>query len=167
MRTASRTVGRGRQRHGERGVTIVQVVITLTIMSIISTFTVLGIRNARANIRLTNSSRRFASHLEKARADAVRRHGDANVTPLSLTSYSVTMDFDLNGIVETRTFDLEEGVAFTDPPPPGITFDWRGRINRDPISFTMENTIEVQARVDVSGAGDITFDSDVYEDYVP
>jgi Type II transport protein GspH len=159
--------GRGRQKHGESGVTIVQVVITLTIISIVSTFTVLGIRTARANIRLTNSSRRFAGHLEKARADAVRRHGDSSVTPLSLTSYSVTMDFDLNGSVETRTFNLEDGVTFTEPPPPGITFDWRGRINRDPVSFTMENTIEVQASVDVSGAGDITFASDIYEDYVP
>jgi hypothetical protein len=167
MRTASRAAGRGRKKQGERGVTIVQVVITLAILSIVSTFTVMGIRTARANIRLTNSSRRFASHLEKARADAVRRHGDSMVTPMSLTSYSVTMDFDLNGSVETRTFNLEDGITFTDPPPPGITFDWRGRINRDPISFTMENTIEVQARVDVSGAGDITFDSDVYEDYVP
>lgn len=167
MRTASNRAEANQKRHGERGTTILHIVLTLTILSIISTFAVLGIRTARANIRLTNSSRRFASFLEKARADAVRRHGDATVAPLTLTSYTVTMDFDLNGTVETRTFQMEDGVAFTDPLPAAITFDWRGRINSDPISYTLENNVQVQARVDVSGAGDVTFDSDVYDDYVP
>lgn len=147
--------------------TIVQMVITLTILSILSTVTVLGIRTARANIRLNNSSRQFASNLEKARADAVRRHGVSNVTPQTISTYSVTMDFDLDGIVETRTFQLEDGVFFTVPIPPGIDFDWRGRINREPISFTMENNVEAQASIDVTGAGDVTLNSDVYEDYVP
>lgn len=168
MRTAN-SVGEAvqRTRAGERGVTILQVVITLTIISIVSTFTVMGIRTARANIRLTNSSRQFASHIEKARADAVRRHGVSTVEPLSVNSYSVTMDFNLDGAVETRTFTLEGGVVFTLPLRPAITFDWRGRINRDPISFTMENNVATQARVDVTMAGDVTLDSDVYEDYVP
>ncbi len=169
---ASRTAGnkagtRGRKRHGERGVTIIQVVITLLIISILSTFTVLGIRTARANIRLTNSSRQFASHLEKARADAVRRHGVTTVTPLTPTTYSVTMDFNLDGVTETRTFLMEDGVFFTAPLPPAINFDWRGRINRDPISYTMENSLAVQMSIDVTGAGDVTINSDVYEDYVP
>ena len=169
---ASRTTGieagaAGRERRGERGVTLIQVLITLLIISILSTFTVLGIRTARANIRLTNSSRQFAGHLEKARADAVRRHGVTTVAPLTPTTYSVTMDFNLDGTTETRTFQMEDGVTFTDPLPPAINFDWRGRINRDPISFTIENSLAVQMSIDVTGAGDVTINSDVYEDYVP
>lgn len=167
MRTANRVAEADRKKRSERGFSIVQLVITLLIISIVSTFTVIGIRTARANIRLTNSSRQFAGHIEKARADAVRRHGVSTITPVSANSYSVTMDFDLDGTVETRTFPLEAGVAFTLPLQPAITFDWRGRINRDPISYTLENSVEVQARVDVTMAGDVTIDSDVYQDYVP
>ena len=33
-------------------------------------------------------------------------------------TYTVTMDFDLDGIAETRTFRLEDGVFFTAPLPP-------------------------------------------------
>src|SRR5215204_3305790 len=68
MKRKSRTVT---QQHG---FTVVQMLITIAIIGIISTFGVMGIRTARAEFRLYNSARMFASYAEKARADSVRRH---------------------------------------------------------------------------------------------
>ena len=65
--------GAGAATRGERGFTIVQLILTIAIISIVSTFAVLGISSARASTRLSNSSRRLASYLERARGDAVRR----------------------------------------------------------------------------------------------
>src|SRR4051812_24969360 len=58
----------------QRGFTITQMVITIAIISVISMFGVLGIKNARAEFRLQNNARLFATHVEKARVDAIRRH---------------------------------------------------------------------------------------------
>ena len=49
------------------------------IISIMSTFTVPASERRGPTLRLTNSSRQFASHSEKARADAVRRHAVSTV----------------------------------------------------------------------------------------
>ncbi|HJU92264.1 MAG TPA: hypothetical protein VJ656_04935, partial [Pyrinomonadaceae bacterium] len=58
----------------QHGFTTLQTVVTIAIISIVSVFGVLGIRTARAEFRLQNSARLFASYVEKARADAIRRH---------------------------------------------------------------------------------------------
>ncbi|HEU5132207.1 MAG TPA: hypothetical protein VFT26_08900, partial [Pyrinomonadaceae bacterium] len=58
----------------QRGFTITQMVITLSIIAVVSTGGVLGIKTARAEFRLQNSARLFATYIEKARADAIRRH---------------------------------------------------------------------------------------------
>ncbi|HKG97018.1 MAG TPA: prepilin-type N-terminal cleavage/methylation domain-containing protein, partial [Pyrinomonadaceae bacterium] len=70
MNRNSRTA---RQQHG---FTIIQMLITIMIIAIVSSIGVLGIKNARAEFRLQNSARVFASYIEKARADAIRRHAD-------------------------------------------------------------------------------------------
>ena len=57
----------------QRGFTITQMVITITIIAIVSVAGVLGIKNARAEFRLQNNARLFATYIEKARADAIRR----------------------------------------------------------------------------------------------
>src|SRR6185503_18511070 len=126
MRRNSKTV---KQQHG---FTIVQMVITIAIIAVVSTFGVLGIRSARAEFRLQSSARLFASYVEKARADSVRRHAatgaEASVETFGAgtTSYSVTMDFG-SGTVETRNFQLDPGVDFlTDALK--VTSDWRGRL---------------------------------------
>ena len=58
----------------QRGFTITQMVVTLVIIAITSTAGVLAIKAARAEFRLQNNARLFATYIEKARADAIRRH---------------------------------------------------------------------------------------------
>jgi Tfp pilus assembly protein FimT len=62
------------QGNETHGFTIMQMVVTIAIIAIVSTFGVLGIRKAQAEYRVQNSARQLAVYLEKARADAIRRH---------------------------------------------------------------------------------------------
>ncbi len=158
----------------QHGFTVMQMVITIAIIAIVSTFGVLGIRNARAEFRLQSSARLFASYVEKARADSVRRHAmtgnEASVETFGAgtNTYAITMDFG-SGTVETRTFQLDPGIDFvTDPLK--VTFDWRGRLTV-PCAITKSCVFQVRSLsldkaipVDVSGSGDITVDEQHFPD---
>lgn len=167
---------KGNHRTGkeQQGFTIIQMVVTIAIVAIVSTFGVLGIKKARAEFRLQNSARVFASYIEKARADSVRRHAapgsEASVETFgaATTSYAVTMDFG-TGTVETRTFQLEPGVDFYTNSLK-VTFDWRGRLTV-PCPVTKSCVFQVRSieagypiPVDVSGSGDITVDAQHFPD---
>ena len=67
----NRKRGAATQQHG---FTTMQMIATIAIIAIVSVFGVLGITNARAEFRLQNSARLFATYVEKARTDAIRRH---------------------------------------------------------------------------------------------
>ncbi|HEU4933541.1 MAG TPA: hypothetical protein VFT48_15760 [Pyrinomonadaceae bacterium] len=159
----------------QHGFTVMQMVITIAIIAIVSTFGVLGIRSARAEFRLQSSARLFASYIEKARADSVRRHAtpgnEASVETFGAgtNTYAITMDFG-SGTVETRTFQLDPGIDFlTDPLK--VTFDWRGRLTV-PCVVTKSCVFQVRSLalngkaipVDVSGSGDITVDEQHFPD---
>jgi type II secretory pathway pseudopilin PulG len=162
---------RVKQQHG---FTIIQMVITIAIVAVVSTFGVIGIRSARAEFRLQSSARLFASYVEKARADSVRRHAasgaEASVETFGAgtSNYTITMDFG-TGTVETRTFQLDPGVDFlTDALK--VTFDWRGRL-LTPCAVTKSCVFQVRSvslsksiPVDVSGSGDITVDAQHFPD---
>jgi Tfp pilus assembly protein FimT len=84
--------------------------MTVAVVTIVSAFALIGVNSTRASIRRTNAARECASYLEKARVDAVRRHGEASVAFLTAnaTQYSVTMDFDGNGTTETRVIQYRK-----------------------------------------------------------
>ena len=155
-----------RKARGQHGFTMMQMITTLAIISVISTVGVLGVRTARAEFRLQSSARLFASYVEKARADSIRRHAtgaqQSSVETFGpgTTTYAVTMDYG-DGTVETRNFNLESGLVFATAAQK-VTFDWRGRIT-EPCDITKACVFQVQSDVlgrsipvDVSGSGDIT-----------
>jgi type II secretory pathway pseudopilin PulG len=143
----------------QQGFTIVQMMITLGIIAIVSTFGVLGIKTARAEFRLQSSARLFASYVEKARVDAIRRHAASGQESSIETfgpgtrNYAVTMDFGSG--LETRTFELEAGMNFSTAAQI-VTFDWRGRITEAWVFQVFSEYLERSIPVDVSGSGDIT-----------
>lgn len=163
---------------GQRGFSLMQLIVVISVISIVSTIAVLGISSARQRIRLTNSSRVLASYVEKARVDSVRRHPMTSdmmsgVEVLNRTTYRVKMDFDGNGTVETKDVTLDPGVQFATDPI-ALVFDWRGRLVDLPlteikVSIAMQwgNDPRDQRIVDVTRSGDVTIDSDVYLDDVP
>ena len=160
-------------RIDQQGFTLIQMIVIVALVSIVTTFGAIGIVKARAHMRLVSSARQFATLAEKARADSVRRHGMggamANLQLLSATSYTVTMDFNGNGVIDasdTHTFNLESDVTFANGfVGSTITFDWRGRSVTGQVSPIMilpggsPNTL-----ISISGAGDITLDIESFPD---
>jgi type IV fimbrial biogenesis protein FimT len=136
-------------RQNESGFTLVQLLVTLAVVAVVSSFAILGVTRARASMRLANSSRQFAAYVERARADAVRRHGVADVQMLTNSTYRVTMDFDGTGSLSTQTFSLEDNVEFITSLQT-ITFDWRGRIPEE-ISVGFANETGT-ANVNITGS---------------
>jgi type II secretory pathway pseudopilin PulG len=143
------------------GFSVLQMVVVLAVISVISTMAVLNIHSTRASLRLQNSVRQLAGYLEKARLDAIRRHGNSAVVFNNTTSYDVTMDFEGAGTVSTRTLPFESGVAIISTPLPAVTFNWRGRTSACTFTFAVQNSRGEQSWVDVSDAGDVTVDSNV------
>lgn len=174
----SRIHRRRKNAKAQAGFSMMQLLITLGVVSIVSGMAFMGITSARQRIRLTNSSRLLASYVEKARVDAVRRHPMSvadmpGVSVLNTTTYRVKMDFDGDGAVETKDITLDDGVVFATDPI-ALLFDWRGRLVDLPLT-EIKVTIAMQwgddpsdqRVVDVTRSGDVTIDSDVYLDDVP
>lgn len=147
--------------HDAGGFTILQIVITVAVIAIFSTFALLTLASTRASLRLQNSVRQLSGYLEKARLDAIRRHANSTVVFTSPTSYDVTLDFNGTGTTTTRSYSFENGVSIISTPLPALTFNWRGRISSCTVTFAVQNSRGEQSWVDVSDAGDVTINSNV------
>ena len=164
MPTASEKTTRRKSYSKQTGFTTIQMLVTIALMTIVSAFALFAIDSARASVRLTGSTREFASYLEKARSNAIRRNGNSVVTIVDQNNYSVTMDFDGDGTAETRTISLQNGVTF----PTGqvgitATFDWRGRVASQ-IGFVLNNDRGSSSSINLSGSGDVTIGSEIFQD---
>ena len=162
-----------------RGFSTIELLITATVLTIVTGLGLMGISRAKASVRLSGSAREFASYIEKARLYSIRRHADdaaerANVAINdNKTSYNVTMDLDGDGGMDTRTIALPSGVEFDTVE--SIAFDWRGRtwntvgaltMPNAQVSITLKNGVDTVS-IDITGSGDITIDSKVFDDEVP
>ena len=151
------------KRGRERGASIVELVIVLAIGGVITGFAVMQIKGSRSALRVQNSVRQLASYMEKARIDAVRRHGTSTVTFSDTRTYSVTMDFNNIGSPTTRTFTFQQGVNLASSELPNVTFNWRGRTltagSNCVTTFAVSDTMDHGLSVDVSGSGDVTVEN--------
>jgi Tfp pilus assembly protein FimT len=161
------------------GFSTIELIITAAIVTIVSALGVMGISRAKASIRLSGAAREFASYIEKARTLSIRSHADDASERASVainsdkTSYLVTMDLDGDGDIDTRTIPLPSGIEFDEVQT--VAFDWRGRTWNTVGALTLSNQ-QVLIRlkygsqivsVDVTGSGDVTIDSKVFDDSVP
>jgi len=161
------------------GFTMVEIVIMAAIISIVTAFGLLGITRARASVRLSGAAREYATYIEKARMHSIRSHADDESERASVaiseakSSYDVTMDLDGNGSMDTKTITLPDDVSFETVET--IGFDWRGRTLSTVGGITTSNAqVSIRLKngndsvsVDVTGSGDITIDSRVFDDSVP
>jgi len=144
-----------------RGYSTIQLLITIAVAMIIAGMAIVGVTRARDHARLMNSAREFAAYIERARGDAVRRHNGAGVQVTDEHTFSVSMDFDGDGTLDTKTFTLQQGVRFTTGVN-GVNFDWRGRVPQEE-SFGFSNGRNTVS-VGVTGSGDVTFDAQFFSD---
>ena len=167
--------------HTGGGFSTIELIITASILTIVTGFGLLGITRAKASIRLSSAAREYASYVEKGRVLSIRSHADdasersTIAINDNMTSYDITMDLDNDGDLDTRTIALPSGIEF-DGEPETIAFDWRGRTwntqsdgfteSNAQVSIRLKNGIETVS-IDVTGSGDITVNSAVFDDEVP
>lgn len=130
-------------------------------MGVICGFATMGLLQAKAKLRLQNSVRQLAGYLEKARLDAIRRHGSSNVAFIDNSTYVVTMDFAGTGTLSSRTIPFEQDVSVFSSDLPTVNFNWRGRTQSCTVTLAVRNGPGQQSNVDVSDAGDVTIDGNV------
>ena len=153
------------RRRRESGFGLTQMLIAMAIIGTISVVAVINLKSARASLRVQNSVRQLASYMEKARIDAVRRHGNSSVTFTSPTSYTVRMDFLNTGTPMDRAFTFDSGVQLASSELPIVNFNWRGRTvtagSSCVTTFSVKNSSNPNdgLNIDVSGSGDVTVEN--------
>ena len=168
-----------RRLRAQKGFSLIEALIVVAIVAVVAAMGVLGITRAQASMRLSGAAREYASFIEKVRIHSIRSHADTLGEAASVainddgTSYTVTFDFDGDGTMETRVIQLPAGVSFQTVET--IAFDWRGRtwnvvggvtLEDEQVSITLTNGTD-SASIDVTGAGDVTMNSVVFDDEVP
>jgi Tfp pilus assembly protein FimT len=161
IRTSYLQAGKGSRNN--RGIGMAELVIVVAVVGIVTAFAVVRVRTSRSAMRVQNSIRQLASYMEKARIDAVRRHGNTSVTFTDTRTYSVWMDFNSGGNATTRTFTFEDDVRLASSELPNVTFNWRGRTSTSGTScvttFSVSDSPGNGLSVDVSGSGDVTVEN--------
>lgn len=166
---------RAAKESGERGVSILEVIIVVAMISIVTTFAVMQIGAAQRAMRLTNSAREFLGWLEKARLDSLRRHAISNVEMASITitsanTYTVTIDQNGDGTLDpqrTITIPSTNGARFTGLTfPTTIYYNWRGRPvdaagNGLNLSFSLVDGVSPANPITISSGGDATLGTGV------
>ena len=160
----NRQYSQGINRNHERGVGVVELIIVIAIAGILAAVAVINFRQANVSMRLQNSVRQLASFMERARVDAVRRHGTSSVTFTNTTTYVVRMDFNSGGVVSDRTYTFQPDIQLASADLPNVTFDWRGRTSSAGTicvtTFSVKSTNANEGlSVDVSGSGDVTVEN--------
>src|ERR1041385_3255746 len=167
------------QPQSQRGISVLEMIIVISTITILLAFAFVGVTRARASLRLSGAIREFGAYIEKARVDSIRRHADtlAQGAGVSINndraSYVVSIDFDGNGTLDNRTIQMPTGIRFRTVE--AIAFDGRGRTwstvngvttSHAQVSISMTNGT-TSTSADVTGSGDVTIDSRVFDDAVP
>ena len=159
-------------RKSEAGFSVIQILIVVVITTLIASFAIIRIGQARRVMNLDESARTLTGYLEKARIDSIRRRAQttaqmARVAAINSTTYSVTMDFDGRGVITTRNISLPTGITLTIPndpdtglpSPPSASFDWRGDSpGGESFVFSYGTT---QSTIFVTDSGDVTLGSNI------
>jgi prepilin-type N-terminal cleavage/methylation domain-containing protein len=148
----------------QNGFTVFELLIVLSIISVISGFALMQITRARQVMIRENAARQFAGYLEKARIDSLRRHAVtstemAQVSIINATFYTVTIDANGDRALDTPIVVslAPDGLQLNGPFPRTIYFNWRGRTVDAagnvalPSFVTISNTLT--SRIDLTTEG--------------
>jgi Tfp pilus assembly protein FimT len=164
-----------RARSGERGISIIEILIVVTMIAVVTAFAVMQIGGAQRSMRLTNSAREFMGYLEKARTDSIRRHAMSNTEMASITiasanTYTIRIDQNGDGTLDPpRTIMIPgtHGATFSGITIPlTIRYNWRGRPvdavgNLLNLSFSLRDASGNINPIVLTSAGDTSLGSGV------
>jgi Tfp pilus assembly protein FimT len=126
--------------NAQSGKTLIELIIVLVIVMLVVTFAIYQSGTSKAEFNRQNLAREFKNYLERARFDSVKRRptldtDKAQIVINSATSYTVKLDLDQNGAInttDTRAISWASGnVKFVGSNlvyPVTISFDQRGKI---------------------------------------
>jgi prepilin-type N-terminal cleavage/methylation domain-containing protein len=160
-----------KQPNCSAGFTVIELLIVVSILSVVSGFALMQITRAHEVMIRENAARQLGSYLEKARVDSLRRHPAASaqmaqLSVINATFYSVTLDADGNGALDPpKVMSLPTGssLQFNTPYPRTIYFNWRGRTVdaagnvASPPFLTISNSYG-SSRLDLTTAGQPTLE---------
>ena len=149
---------------GQKGFSVLELLIVVSIISVLSGFALMQITRARQAMIRENAAREFAGYLEKARVDSVRRHATASsqmaqVSIINSTYYTVTIDANGDGALDTpKVVSLAaDSLVLNGPFPRTIYFNWRGRTVDSAGNIALPNYVTISntltSRIDLTTAG--------------
>ena len=159
------------QLSGSAGVSAVELLAVVAIVGILSAIGFTSFQRSNRSFKVAGATRTLTSYLEKARVDAVRRHGGSTVVFDSATSYTVNLDFNGDGVITAQTIALPPGTSLRYTLPPATTnidpattartiqYNWRGQTtSASNVVFTLTdaNTGVVSSSVVVGPAGNVS-----------
>jgi prepilin-type N-terminal cleavage/methylation domain-containing protein len=128
---------------GQSGVSLVETLIVIVIIVVIASLAFMRMGTANTHFQRQNVTRELKVAFERARFDAVKRHGDgptAAGTPMpafvivNANSYTLNTDTNRDGTYETITTDLSAlnitiSRFFGEGLPVTVNFDKRGEVS--------------------------------------
>src|ERR1044072_3251893 len=97
------------QPQSQRGISVLEMIIVMSTITILVAFAFVGITRARASLRLSGAIREISAYIDNDRVDSIRRptatlaQGSGVSNNNDRASYVVSIDFDANGTLDTRT----------------------------------------------------------------
>lgn len=122
------------RKPGQRGFTIIEIVIVLLIIAVIAAFVVPAILNYLKRYNLTAASRNVATTLQRARYLATSNNRRAGISITTLQHVDIE-EYDPEGKLEPQikgAINLPAGVVIADDVPRQIAFDGRGIVTPMP-----------------------------------
>jgi prepilin-type N-terminal cleavage/methylation domain-containing protein len=152
-----------------RGFTVIELLIVLSIISVLSGFALMQITRARQVMIRENAARQFAGYLEKARVDSIRRRPMtsaqmAQVSIINATFYTVTIDANGDSALDApQVVSLApDGLQLNGPFPRTIYFNWRGRTVDAAGNVALPNFVTISntltSRIDLTTEGQPSLD---------
>ncbi len=140
------------RRNGERGNSLVELVVVMVIIAIVTTLAVIQYAAPRRQYSRQNVSRSLKVALERARFDSVKRRAEAASARakviVNTTSFTLAIDKDKNGSIqsadEVATSFAGQNITITGSGmvfPVTLTYDQRGEVTAVDATSTAVNPV--------------------------
>ena len=153
------------------GFSVVEMLAAFVIVAIVSTIALTSFRRSNRSFLVAGATRTLSGYMEKARVDAIRLHGGANIVFNSETSYTVNLDFG-GGALTARTITLPAGMTIRYTLPPAttsinpaetnrtVTYNWRGQTTSTVMVTLSDSTTGVNpSNVVIGPSGNVATDT--------